>query len=107
MRVALTALYGFYRASEPMLANSIRDEPHVASLQELMRPMWGYLAAVRELLLRGRRERGRRRVRVTAVVAHAVDFGAWRSLARGGLRDEEIVVLMVDLAAGASRGKLP
>ena len=46
---------------------------------------------------------------VAAAVSHAIAFETWRSLARGGLDDEEIVELMVALvrAAGAPRGKLP
>jgi hypothetical protein len=71
-----------------------------------MAELWGYVDAVRELLMLGRRERGRRRVRVAAVVAHAADFGAWRSLAGGGLGDDEIAELMVELARAASHGKL-
>jgi hypothetical protein len=41
--------------------------------------------------------------------AHALDFDAWRSLARGGLDDDEIAELMVALVRAASepRGKLP
>jgi AcrR family transcriptional regulator len=108
MRAALRGLYAYYRQGESMIANLIRDEPYVKSLQELLpSTMWRYVGGVRELVLRGRRERGRRRERVAAVVGHAVDFGAWRSLARGGLGDEEIVELMVELVAVAARAKLP
>jgi AcrR family transcriptional regulator len=107
MRAALTALYAFYRAGEPMLANVLRDEPHVPALREVLRSRWAYVEGVRDLLLKGRRERGRRRVRVAAALAHAVDFDAWRSLAHGDLRDDEIVELMVALARAAGHGKLP
>jgi AcrR family transcriptional regulator len=109
LRTALHAMYRFYRAAEPMLANLLRDEPYVETLTPVLRPMHQQMAAIAGLLLRGRPERGRRRTRVAAALAHAVDFEAWRSLARGGLDDEEIVELMVALvrAAGAPRGKLP
>ena len=107
MRAALGELYGFYRKGEPMLANLLRDEPHVEPLQKLLPGLRGFIDTVGALLLRGRPERGRRRVRVGAVLAHAVDFDAWRSLARGGLSDDEIVELMVALAGAASRAKLP
>jgi hypothetical protein len=49
-------------------------------------------------------------VRVAAAIAHAMDFEARHSLARGGgPGDDEIAELMVALvrAAGAPRGKLP
>jgi AcrR family transcriptional regulator len=109
MRTALAAMYRFYREGEPMLVNLYRDEPHVQTLQGMLQPMRAQLAAIRDLLLKGRSERGRRRARVAAALGHAVDFEAWRSLARGGLVDEEIADLMVALvrAAAASRGKLP
>jgi AcrR family transcriptional regulator len=109
MRTALQAMYGFYRDSEPMMANVYRDEPYVDVLQRLLVPMRAQLSAIGELLMKGRRERGRRRVVVAAAIAHAVDFEAWRSLARGGLDDDEVVELMVGLvrAAAAPRAKLP
>jgi AcrR family transcriptional regulator len=108
-RTALAAMYRFYREGEPMMANLYRDEPYVETLRGMLQPMRAQLDAVAGLLLKGRPERGRRRERVAAVLGHAVDFEAWRSLARGGLDDEEIVELMVALvrAAGAPRGKLP
>jgi len=102
-------MYRFYREGEPMMANVLRDEAYVETLASLLRPMHELVAAIAGLLLEGRPERGRRRTRVAAALAHAVDFEAWRSLARGGLDDEEIVELMVVLvrAAGAPRCKLP
>jgi len=109
MCAALPALYGFYRGGEPMIANLFRDEPHVETLGHMVPAMRAELAGIAELLMKGRRERGRRRVRVAAAVAHAVDFDAWRSLAGRGLDDAEIADLMVGLvrAAAAPRGKLP
>jgi AcrR family transcriptional regulator len=109
LRAALGAMYRFYREGEPMMANVRRDEAYVETLAPLLRPMHELMAAIVALLLEGRPDRGRRRTRVAAALAHAVDFEAWRSLARGGLDDEEIVALMVALvrAAGAPRGKLP
>ena len=108
LRTALHAMYRFYREGEPMIANVRRDEPYVETLAPLLRPMRGLMAAIAGLLLKGRPERGRRRTRVAAAVAHAVDFEAWRSFAGHGLDDAEIVDLMVGLvrAAGEPRGKL-
>ena len=109
LRTALHAMYRFYRAGEPMMANVRRDEPYVETLAPLLRPMHELMAALAGLLLKGRPERGRRRTRVAAALAHAIDFETWRSLARGGLGDDEIVELMVGLvrAAGQVRDKLP
>jgi len=108
-RTALRAMYRFYRESEAMLTNVLRDEPHVDPLKPLMGLMRDQLAAIAGLLLKGRVERGRRRTRVAAVLAHALDFDAWHSLSSHGLEDDEIAELMVALvrAAAATRGKLP
>src|SRR6478752_8755159 len=79
--VALAALYAWYRDGEPMLANLLRDEAAVPVLRdELLPPLHGYLAAMTDLLLRGRGARGRRRARTSAALAHAVSFAGWRSL---------------------------
>jgi AcrR family transcriptional regulator len=108
LRTALDAMYRFYRAGEAMLANLFRDEPHVEPLRRILPTARDQLAATAALLLKGRPERGRRRVRVAAAIGHALDFAAWRSLAAGGLDDEEIAGLMVALvrAAGEPRAKL-
>ncbi|HVH05117.1 MAG TPA: TetR/AcrR family transcriptional regulator [Myxococcota bacterium] len=109
LRTALSAMYRFYRDGESMVANVLRDEPYVETLAPLLHPMHELMTAIAGVLLKGRPQRGRRRMHVAAAVAHALAFDAWRSLARGGLDDEEIVELMVALvrAAGAPRGKLP
>jgi len=109
LRTALSAMYRFYRGGEPMIANLYRDEPYVETLRGMVGPIRAQLSAIADLLIKGRPERGRRRVRVAAALGHAVGFEPWRSLARGGLDDDEIVELMVALvrAAGAPRGKLP
>ncbi len=106
LRAALGDLYAFYRGGAPILANLLRDEPYVAPLQKLLPALHGYIDSVAAVLLRGRPERGRRRGRVRAVLDHAVSFATWRSLAGGGLDDDEIVDLMAGLVAAASRGKL-
>jgi AcrR family transcriptional regulator len=108
LRTALDGMYGFYRGGEAMLANLFRDEPHVEPLREILPSARDQLDAITALLLRGRPERGRRRVRVTAAIRHALDFAAWRSLAAGGLDDAEIADLMVALvgAAGEPHAKL-
>ena len=92
LRAALAELYGYYRSAEPMLANLIRDEPHVDVLRPLLARFWDYLEDVREGLMRGRPERGRGRARVRAALGHALELATWRSLARGqGLEDAAAV----------------
>jgi hypothetical protein len=51
---------------------------------------------MRDLLLKGRPERGRLRLRVKAALGHALAFETWRSLVREqGLDDADAVDLMV------------
>jgi AcrR family transcriptional regulator len=102
---ALGEIYAFYRRTEPMMANLVRDAPKMPVLAELLAPYEHYLAAVREILAVGWGARGERRGLLLAALGHALDFGAWRSLARGqGLDDGRAVALMVRMARGAARG---
>lgn len=104
LRTALREIYAWYGGDERMFVNVLRDA-------ELVPAMAGPIAANRALfeallaaILEGRPERGRRRRRVAAAVAHAVSFATWRSLTReGGLSDEEAVELGVALVAAAAR----
>ena len=75
-----------------------------AALAELLAPYDQYLAAVRDVLAAGWGVRGRRRVLLLAAVGHALDFAAWRSLARGqGLDDGRSVEVMVRMVRCVAR----
>jgi hypothetical protein len=64
-----------------------------------------WVDAAAEVLMRGRRLRGRRRATVRAGLGHALGFAAWRSLAREqGLDRDAAIALMTGLIAAASRG---
>lgn len=92
LRTGLRELYGWYRETEPMTANVLRDAERLPALREIVETGLGrYLAAVRAELGRGRP----RRRAVRAAVAAAADFHLWRVLARAGLGDAEAA----DLAA--------
>ena len=55
----------------------------------------GYIAAARDLLLRGRPVRGRRRDETRAAIGHALAFTTWQSLTREqGLDDAQAAELM-------------
>jgi AcrR family transcriptional regulator len=99
LRIALTAIYAFYRATEGMTGNILRDLPDSPVLQEVAAPFIEYWQTVREVLDRGWKTRGRKRTRLRAVIGHAVEFETWRSLTRRqGLDDTDAVELMVSLA---------
>jgi AcrR family transcriptional regulator len=103
LRVALGAVYAFYRRTERMTGNILRDLPGSPALQEVAAPMFEYWAGVRDLLGRGWNARGRRRKLLHAALGHALEFDTWRSLTqREGLDDDEAAETMVRLARSAS-----
>jgi len=101
LRSALDELYAFYRSTERMLENLLRDEETVPLVKEHFAGYRGYLAAARDVLLRGRVRGGRHRDQTRAAIGHALAFPTWRSLTREqGLNDAQAVELMCRLAAG-------
>jgi AcrR family transcriptional regulator len=104
LRAALIAFYAYYRAGEDMLGHVMRDAPSVPALAATLAPQLAHVAEIREQLLRGWNARGRQRVRLSAVLAHAMRFDTWQSLTRGsGLTDAEVAELMTQLALSATR----
>ena len=103
---ALEDLYGFYRRTERMMANLIRDEATNENVRRHFGAFHAYLDAAREVLMRGRRERGQARVRVRAAIGHALAFETWRSLVREqGLGNAQAAELISRLArSSAARG---
>ena len=101
LRVAIAELYAWYRADEAMIANVTRDAPGIPALAAIVSDgLPAYLAALRDLLVRGWGSRGRRRELLLAAIGHALDFETWRSLERRqGLEPQAAV----EVAAGAVR----
>jgi AcrR family transcriptional regulator len=103
LETALGELYAFYRSGESMLANLHRDEPLMPTVKQFFSAYHQFIAATRDVLMRGRGARGKARTRVLAAVGHALAFGTWRSLARDeGLADAEAAQLMCRLVREAS-----
>jgi AcrR family transcriptional regulator len=104
LRVALGELYEWYERGEYMLETTTRDLALVAALRPSMEAFRDWLDAAADTILRGRPERGARRRRLRAAVAHAVAFETWRSLANHqGLSRSETIELMEALATAARR----
>lgn len=100
LRAALTELYAWYGETEEMLTNTQRDVAHVPP--RTRERFVAYFASAHQILMRGRRERGRSRQRAAAAVAHAIGFYTWRSLVReAGLEDPDAVELMSRMVAEA------
>jgi AcrR family transcriptional regulator len=103
LRAALGELYAYYRQTERMRANLLRDEAAMPVVRKLMGGYRAYLAAAADALVRGRGLRGAAARRVRAAVGHALAFPTWRSLARDeGLGDTEAAELMCRLVAAAA-----
>ena len=101
LRRGLRELYGWYRETEPMTANVLRDAATVAALRPIVdRGLGAYLDEVHRILTEQIRVRGRRRERVDAAARAAVDFHVWRALAALGDADAaELTAGLIELAA--------
>jgi AcrR family transcriptional regulator len=101
-RTALREVYAFYRGTEAMYTNLLRDEPLVPAVARRLRDFYGYLRSVQDDLARGRGLRGRSAKQVRAAIGHALAFPTWHSLTREqGLGDEDAVKLMCRLVESA------
>jgi AcrR family transcriptional regulator len=102
LRSGLQELYAFYRRTEHMLDNLLRDEATMPTVQQLFGGFHDYVAAARDTLMPGRRARGRARQRTQAAIGHAVAFTTWRSLAsEQELDDRQAADLMCRLVAAS------
>ncbi|HEY7950594.1 MAG TPA: helix-turn-helix domain-containing protein [Solirubrobacterales bacterium] len=103
LRLALSDLYAWYESGEEMLEKTTRDASLVPAMRAPAELRRAWLAEAAATIVRGRPERGARRRRVEAAVAHAVSFPTWRSLVREqGLSAVEAVDLMCGLAGLAA-----
>jgi AcrR family transcriptional regulator len=94
LATALEELYAYYRSTERMRANLLRD---IAVLPATIRSgIAAYPVAAVAVLEAGWPERSPAHLR-RAAIAHAVGFETWRSLAGQGLTDSEATDLMVGL----------
>lgn len=101
LRTGLGELYAWYRETEPMTANVLRDAETLPALRKIIDDGLGmYLARVQEILAKFPNLRGRRRERVKAAVRVAADFHTWRGLA--DLGDDEAAELAARLVEAAA-----
>jgi AcrR family transcriptional regulator len=98
LRSALAELYASYRSTERMMENLVRDQTLVPSVKRQFSSYYDYLGAARDVLMAGRRARGRGRKRLVAAIGHSLSFETWRSLTREqGLDDAAAADLMCRL----------
>jgi AcrR family transcriptional regulator len=100
LRLGLGELYAWYRETEPMTANVLRDAQILPALRPIIEGgLLRYLDQVRQVLAEpiGGGER------VAAAVRAAVDVHLWRALAPLGDADAaELAAGLVELAAGTA-----
>jgi AcrR family transcriptional regulator len=97
LRTALDELYAYYRATEAMRANLLRDIDALPT--RLAAGINAFPAEMRDVLGVGWPEVGRSLRR--AALGHAVAFETWRSLVREGLDDDQAANLMAGLVTNA------
>jgi AcrR family transcriptional regulator len=101
LQFALRELYVWYRETEEMTANVLRDAELLPSLRKVIESGRGaYLDRVRRILTQPFHARGRRRDRIDAGVRAAVDFHLWRALSPLG--DAEAADLAASLVEHAT-----
>jgi AcrR family transcriptional regulator len=108
LRRGLSEIYAWYGSDAQMFVNVRRDASLVPAMAGPVAAGRAATQAMIDALMRGRRERGRRRKRVLAAVTHAVTFWTWYSLTQeGGLSDPEAVDLMAATVAAAATDAPP
>ena len=96
LRIALTDVYGYHRATQAMIAHVLSD----ARNHEVMKPYHAYWQHATGVLLRPWPARGRARQLLRAAIALALSFDTWRSLTHdGGLTDEQAVEVALRLTS--------
>jgi AcrR family transcriptional regulator len=103
LRLGLGQLYGWYRETEPMTANVLRDAQVLPALRSILEGgLLRYLDLARQVLTEPLNVRGRRRERVDAATSAAIDLHTWRALAPlGDIEAAELAAGLIELAASS------
>ena len=102
VRRGLEELYRWYRETEPMTANVLRDAQILPALQTVVeRGAGAYRREVRRLLTEPFGARGRRREALEAAIDAVPEFHFWRALSKLG--DDAAADLGTALVAAAAR----
>jgi AcrR family transcriptional regulator len=104
LRLGLRQLYGWYRETDPMTANVLRDAQILPALQAILEGgLLRYLDQARQVLTEPIGARGRRRQRIDAAARAAVDLHTWRALAPlGDAEAADLAAGLIELAANHS-----
>jgi AcrR family transcriptional regulator len=102
-RTALAAFYRYYRETERMSANVLRDAQTMPVLARILEQGRGaFIGAVRDDLAAAWERSGTPNAGLRAALSVALQFDTWRTLARGeGMSDEAAAELAIAMARGA------
>jgi AcrR family transcriptional regulator len=108
LRRALADQYAYFDQNERLVANLTRDLPRSPDLLEGSAEFFQRVGRLHEAVAAGWATDPEQTRRVGAAIAHAFDFGTWRSLRTSGLGDAEVLEAMTAfvalMAAGVSDG---
>lgn len=108
LHAALAELYGWYRDTEDMMGNVLRDLSIVEPLREIMDERWSpYMDAVVDVLTEGwspRRPEGEGGASLRAALRVAVDFRTWRVLTDTVEDGADAVDVAARMVEGVERG---
>jgi AcrR family transcriptional regulator len=101
LRLGLGQLYGWFRETEPMTGNVLRDAQVLPALRTILEGgLLRYLDQARQVLTEPLGADGRRRERVDAAARAAIDLHTWRALAPlGDAEAAELAAGLIELAA--------
>ena len=101
LRLGLHQLYGWYRETEPMTANVLRDAQVLPALRAILEGgLLRYLDQARQVLTEPFGARGRRRQKVDAAGRAAIDLHTWHALAPlGDAEAANLAAGLIELAA--------
>ena len=96
LRQALVEVYAYYRQTEPMMSNVLRDAQVHPLVREVCTPLFQHWESIRDILAVAWEVNNEHRSMLLSTLALALDFGTWHLLVRQqGLEDDRAVELMV------------
>jgi AcrR family transcriptional regulator len=107
LRQGLRELYGWYRETEPMTGNVLRDAQVLPTLHAILEGgLLRYLAQAHKALTEPLSARGRRQERIDAAARAAIDLHTWRALAPLGDADAaDLAAGLIELAANTDSSR--
>jgi AcrR family transcriptional regulator len=105
LRLGLGQLYGWYRETDPMTANVLRDAQVLPALQAILDAgLLRYLDQAHQALTQPLSAHRHRRQRIDAAAHAAIDLHTWRALAPlGDPQAADLAAGLIELAATTDR----